>query len=238
MMKQIITEEMKVHEEWYKEAEKMTMEKLPKFLNHLMEDYQHDYGTVCHALSAGALATVHAMNESPGARGGITGFQASCIMWEFIRRFNYKNNKCGLRLQDMDNLLYPQYADKFHTISENVWNAVQKEAAERIKQSEAAHEKYENDLEQYKKDVKEFLIDVKQFEAEHPEYPKYEDNPQFYQHIGAGTLEEHEEYQKKVESGFLFEPRKPYDDSAHPAVIAHWLNIMDGKIPFGLRLEE
>ncbi|MDO5540568.1 MAG: hypothetical protein Q4F83_10950 [Eubacteriales bacterium] len=235
-MKQVITEEMKIHEEWYKEAADMTMEKLPEFLRHLTEDYQHDYGTICHALSAGAVATAWAMDKTPCA--GITGFQAGFVMWGFIQHWQYPHNCCGLRLLDMDNLLYPQYEDKFHTISRDTWEKVQKEAAERIAESRRQHENYLLKMEQYKKEMEQFLVNVKQFELQHPEYPKYEDNPEFYQHLGAGTVEQHEEYQKKVESGFLFEPRKPYDTSAHAAVMQHWKDIVDGKIPFGLRLED
>lgn len=237
-MQQIITEEMGIHKEWYEKAENMTMDNLPEFLRHILEDYRHDYGTICHALSAGSLTAIHAMNRAPGARGGITGFQAGCVMWEFIRNFKYKNNKCGLKLLDMDNLLYPQYADKFHAISRNAWEAVRKEAAERIKQSEAAHEKYEDDMEQYKKDMKQFLIDVRQFEAEHPEYPKYEETPEFYQHLCCGTAAEWDVEHKKEESGFMFEPRKPYDAAAHSDVVAHWKSIVAGNIPYGLKLEE
>lgn len=131
-MEQIITEEMNIHKEWYEQAEKMTMEKLPEFLRHLLEDYWHDYGTICHAMAAGTLATMHAMDNHPGACCGITGFQAGCVMWEFVRHCNYKNNKCGLRMQDMDNLLYPQYDHLFNTISKDTWESVRKEAANLI----------------------------------------------------------------------------------------------------------
>lgn len=235
-MAQVITEEMKIHEEWYREAADMTMEGLPEFLRHLLNDYQHDYGTICHALSAGALATAWAMNRSPGAN--IAGFQAGFVMWGFIRQWRYPHNCCGLRLLDMDNLLYPQYKDEFRTISKDTWEKVQKEAAERIAESNREHENYLYKTELYKKEIKQFRADVKQFELQHPEYPKYEDNPKFYQHVGAGTIEEHEEYQRKVDSRFLFEPRKPYDASACAAVKQHWENIVAGNIPFGLRLEE
>lgn len=48
-----ITEEMNIHEEWYADAENQTMDTLLPFLNHLMNDYNHDYGTIVHALIAG-----------------------------------------------------------------------------------------------------------------------------------------------------------------------------------------
>ena len=140
MEKQTITEEMKVHEQWYREAHDMTLEKLPEFLRHLAEDYQHDYGTICHAISAGAVATAWAMDNSPC--GGITGFQASCIMWGFIQHWSFKNNKCGLRLLNMDDLLYPQYEYKFQTISKKTFEIVQKEAEKLLaEKAETAHPK-------------------------------------------------------------------------------------------------
>lgn len=118
---------MKVHLGWYEEARKQTLETLPTFLNHLMNDYQHDYGTICHALAAGGIATMWAMNNDP--KGGITGFQGGAVMWEVIRYWNYEHNKCGLKLVDYDNMLYPQYDHNFaNTISPGTWKELQKEA--------------------------------------------------------------------------------------------------------------
>lgn len=235
-MKQIITEEMKIHDEWYKQADKMTMMELPEFLRHLTQDYQHDYGTICHALSAGAIATIHAIDNSPC--GGITGFQAGIVMWKIIQEMNYKNNKCGLRILDMDRLLYPQYEHVFNEISQETWKLVQKEAAIRIEENDQRHKKYLHDIQQYEKELERFKIDVKQFESDHPEYPKYEDNQKFYEHIGYGTQDEWDDEHNKEESGFMFAPTKPCDGTAHPDIVNHWKSIVAGNIPFGLRLEE
>ena len=94
------------------------------------------------------------------------------------------------------------------------------------------------EVEKYKRDLDRFKEDVKKFEAEHPEYPKYEDSPKFYEHLGCGTAEEWDKEKEKEESGFLFAPRKPYDGVAHPDVVAHWESIVNGKVPFGLRIED
>ena len=127
MEKQKITEEMGVHKGWYDEAKKETLQTLPFFLSHLMEDYEHDYGTICHAITAGGIATMSAMNNSE--HGGITGFQAGCIMWEFIRHWNHEGNKTGLKIIDFDNMLYPQYNDRFsQVLSKDVWVNIQKQA--------------------------------------------------------------------------------------------------------------
>ena len=114
--------------QWFAEAHEMTLENLPEFLRKLSEDYKHDYGTICHAMTASAVATAWAMNKID--QGGITGFQAGFIMWGFIREWQYSTNEIGLRLLDFDNLLYPQYADKFaNTISPKQHQKLQEKAA-------------------------------------------------------------------------------------------------------------
>lgn len=134
MEKQVIKEADKVQEEWYREAGKMTMDKLPEFLKHLMEDYVHDYGTICHAHAAGAIATMWAMNREP--QGGITGFQAGAIMWEVVRNWSYTDNKTGLKMVNFDNMLFPQYEESFEKkISMEVWENLKKEAALKIQEN-------------------------------------------------------------------------------------------------------
>ena len=127
MEKTQIAEESGIQNDWYAEAKKMKMEELPAFLRKLTEDYCHDYGTICHAVAAGAIAAAYAVNNSDA--GGITGFQASCIMWEFVRHWSKENNNCGLRLIDYDDMLYPQYDERFDkTITPSTWSAIQTEA--------------------------------------------------------------------------------------------------------------
>ena len=54
-------------------------------------------------------------------------------MWDFIQDWLYSNNKCGMRILDYDEMLYPQYEYKFDkTISEETFAELQKEAARRI----------------------------------------------------------------------------------------------------------
>lgn len=234
MEKKAITEEMKLQDEWYKRAKDMKLDDFPEFFRELTEDYAHDYGTVCHAMAAVGLAAMRAFNNS--AVGGITGFQSGAVMWQVIYHMNYENNKCGLRLLDMDNLLYPQYEYKFRTIDSDTWEAVQKEVRNEIYESELEHKQYLEDMERYKHDMKQFETDIKAFELEHPEYPKYAENPEFYKRLVSGTGEELDKEREKEKSGFLFAPRKPYDVAVHPKVVEHWENIMAGKVPFGLKV--
>lgn len=124
--KTAITEEMNLHEEWFKQAQEIeTVEDLAAFVNHVMTDYCHDYGTACHAVAACALAGAWLGAHTEH----ITHFQASFVMWDFIRRWLKPNNKCGLKLIDYDDMLYPQYWDKYEkTMRKEAFEALQKEA--------------------------------------------------------------------------------------------------------------
>lgn len=135
MNKKIIAnEEMHLEKEWFKKAIDQTFETLPDFIKHVMDDYEHDYGTVCHAISACAIAAAWAANSMDGACGGITGFQAGFVMWDFIRQWQHNGNKTGLQIIDWDNMLYPQYAYKFDkTIPKSIWHKIQEQAGENLK---------------------------------------------------------------------------------------------------------
>jgi len=151
-----IKEEDKHQDKWYEDAKKVSMGELTEFLRHLLEDYSHDYGTICHALAAGAIATASAMNKAP--QGGITGFQAGAVMWGFIGHWNYESNKTGLRIIDYDNFLYPQYRNRFQkTISPDIWKALQKQAAVEIEKANDAYTKYLKDKQQYEADLAAFI---------------------------------------------------------------------------------
>jgi hypothetical protein len=120
--KKEITEADLVQVDWYKEAKNQTLESLPDFLNHLANDYVHDHGTGCHAVAAAALGAAWAMN------------QAGCIMWEFIKKWMYPDNKCGMRIIDYDKMLYPQYGEQFtqKTLEKEQWDIMREEAAKLI----------------------------------------------------------------------------------------------------------
>jgi hypothetical protein len=138
MKKTKISESDHLETEWYAEAKKQTLETLPGFLNHLTNDFIHDYGTICHAVTAAAIGAAHAVNSSP--EGGITGFQARCVMWSFIRKWMFENNQCGLRVINYDNMLYPQYEKDFteKTITKSQWDSLQKQAERMIAENKFA----------------------------------------------------------------------------------------------------
>lgn len=136
-----ITEDMHLEKEWFEQAEKQTLETLPQFISHIMNDYIHDYGTVCHAISACAIAAAWAASNEPGSCGGITGFQAGFVMWDFIKQWLKTDNKCGLRLIDYDSMLYPQYGYKFEkTITPETWERLKLQAIKNLEDIEYAHQ--------------------------------------------------------------------------------------------------
>ncbi len=140
--RQAIKEEDGVHLEWYKQAEKVrTPEELAAFAKRLMFDYSHDYGTICHAVAATAIAGAHCIDSDP-YQGGITGFQAGCIMWEFVTHW-MADCKGPMKLMKFENMLYPQYQDKFEkVITKSTWEHLQKTAKENIEKAgeDGAHE--------------------------------------------------------------------------------------------------
>lgn len=140
--RKVISEKMNVHEEWYEEARKedlKTIEDLNKFVNDKMDNYCHDYGTICHAIASSMIATMTTLNNS--RQGGITGFQASCIVQQVLMRAMYHGNKVGIRMLNMDHLLYPQYYHEFEkTITLETWEKLRKTAKENLdNKSENAH---------------------------------------------------------------------------------------------------
>ena len=127
-----ITEEMEEHKKWYKVAhdKDMSLRMLPGFLKHMTEDYTHDYGTIVHALTAGGIATMWSMNRTP--QGGITGFQASCVMWQFIREWMHYEGP--LKLVQYNDMLYPQHRARFDKVlSPKTWAWLQAEAKKHLK---------------------------------------------------------------------------------------------------------
>lgn len=112
-----------------------TMEELETYIEGLC-DQTHDYGTCCYAVSMAAVATFQYMAQY----FGITGFQAGYADMDILRRT--RNMKNGFRILDYDNLLYPQYKDRFPTwdslIDEHIEHLA-KAAQEKLDKFEHAH---------------------------------------------------------------------------------------------------
>jgi hypothetical protein len=164
----VITEAQNVHAEWYEQATKATLETLPEFIRHVMNDYRHDYGTVCHAVAASAIAAAWAADREPN--GGITGFQASAIMWEFIKHWGMQMEG-PLRLIKYEMMLFPQEADRFQkVISQETWEWLQEKARERLAELPA---KREESRAFHEKRLQEFRAALEAGEATEEDAPEY-----------------------------------------------------------------
>jgi hypothetical protein len=118
--------EKQYKEEIYKKASEVkTAEQLTALLKEI-DEFNHDYGTIVYACMAAMTGAFNVVNN--GKQGGITGFQAGCLGWEAVRKFLTMNDG-PVRLQEFNNMLYPQYAENFEkTITPETWEFLQKEA--------------------------------------------------------------------------------------------------------------
>lgn len=134
-MKKAKMSEKKYKEMIFAKAEKVkTKRDLSKLIDEI-SSFGHDYGTIVYGCMAAMKGAFNVVNR--GKSGGITGFQAGCLGWECVREFLMING--AAKLLDYDNLLYPQYADKFEKrISSEVWKDIQKKAKERLKEETLA----------------------------------------------------------------------------------------------------
>lgn len=113
-----------------------TLDDLKNYIEDVEKNYNYDYGVAPRAIAQATLATAWYLAKEMG----ITGFQSSFVMWDFIRYWAYEDNECGLKLVNYDNMLYPQYEYKFNkTISKNIWENLQNQAKKNLKQKQSAH---------------------------------------------------------------------------------------------------
>ena len=135
-----VTEEMHPEKEWFEEACHMKAKDFPAFYEKMVHAYNHDYGTMIHAVAACALAAAWAACSEEDT--GLSGFQAGFVMWDFIKNWTKTGNKCGLRLVDYDDMLYPQYEHKFGKVIDKVtWKSIQEEAKKKIEKEAYACDK-------------------------------------------------------------------------------------------------
>lgn len=90
-----------------------SFEELAEFLKDIKDNYNAGYGGAPRSIAQACLATGWFLSSE----FGITGFQAGCVMWDFICGWSYTNNEVGLQIIDYDNLLYPQYDYKFENFT-------------------------------------------------------------------------------------------------------------------------
>lgn len=129
MKKIAITEEQGIHKEWMARAKKIqNSQELKDFIDELNKKYSHDYGTICHFIAAAAVGAANAVQHGP--QGGITGFQAGCIMWSIIDGWGVWGSG-PKQVIEWENLLYPQYDYKMpRSVTRRTFDHLQKKAKE------------------------------------------------------------------------------------------------------------
>ena len=115
------------------EKERENIKSLDDLMNYSQNDrdnYDIGYDTAPRAIAQAALATSYYLADM----FGITGFQACFVMWDFIKDWSFRGNKCGLKIVNYDDMLYPQYNHKFQkTIKKDTFEALQKAAENNLK---------------------------------------------------------------------------------------------------------
>ena len=128
---------MEKRKELYIKESRQTIETLPAFMEEVMS-MDHTYESIVTAIAMCAVAAAWAANNHPN--GGITGWQASFVMWEFVGHWMNKQDSAGMKLVDFDDMLYPQYNYKFNdrTISASTFEALQEKAKNLLETSKYA----------------------------------------------------------------------------------------------------
>ena len=86
-----------------------SLDDLMNYIQNIRDNYDIGYDTAPRAIAQAALATSYYLADM----FGITGFQAGFVMWDFIKDWSFRGNKCGLKIVNYDDMLYPQYNYKF-----------------------------------------------------------------------------------------------------------------------------
>ena len=133
-------EQTALFKKWRKEAKECTPETVGEFIRKLVTDYCHGYGSIAEALAVAALAGAWAVERSE--QGGLTGFQWGWASLHALTLMQYENSILGIRVQKLDDILFPQYADKFAVITVRKDKAVKiRETAKKMLEEEhGAHE--------------------------------------------------------------------------------------------------
>jgi hypothetical protein len=127
------TEEFKkIKKDWEKEATEQTLDTIPEFINKLMNNYEHDYGTIIHATWAAMSGTFYACDNSE--QGGFSGFQAGFLGWKAVRKFLY-DDEVGMKLLGYKDLIYPQQEYVFTTIPKSIFEKAQEVAKKEIEEN-------------------------------------------------------------------------------------------------------
>lgn len=114
--------DLEIRGKLFERARNMTLKELPDFLDELSK-LPANYNTAVYTVAAAGVAASWAMNDVVG----LSGFQAGCVMWEYMEF--WIGVKAPARLVRYENMLYPQYKNEFDkTFSAETWTWLKQEA--------------------------------------------------------------------------------------------------------------
>lgn len=135
-------------EAWSNEAKTQihTPEDLKKFADKLINHCNNLEGPDFYEETANATASLaHAAVEMCASQFGLTGFQVGCITWGIIDKLILSEHDCGMKLVNYNDMIYPQYEDKFEkTLDKETWKALQEKAKEKYEENENELKKLAN----------------------------------------------------------------------------------------------
>ena len=114
--KKFIKESDNAQEEWYQEARSVKLDQLTPFVTKLLDGYSHDADTITHAMVAGVLATISAMNSHK--EGDIGPSQAHKLLGLFVRK--WANIEGPAKLFSWAGLLHPGNEPQLMVMSPDV----------------------------------------------------------------------------------------------------------------------
>jgi len=178
--KEMSREEINV---WIEKGQNTKIGNFQEFLNDMIENIPVSYGNVVYSTAIASSTIAHILSS----HYGITGFQAGCVQWEWIRQWGIFSSEVGLRMLNYQDMCYPQHESSFTTISKDTFERMQTFCQDRI-------EKSNQDYETYKETLSEWKLKIIEFETK---YPDYKDSPEKYEQFTGGTQEEWNEAQKR-----------------------------------------
>ena len=126
-----------IRDEWYKKAktEIHTPEQLKAFAEEILDKVKSSSEAYNDSSNGTAALALAAMNMLAFIYG-MTAFQMGWVMWQLIDQMVISEHDCGMRLLIYDDMLYPQYEDRFvKTIDADTWGKLREKAAKLVEEN-------------------------------------------------------------------------------------------------------
>lgn len=122
-----------------KGREAKSTEDIFELIEEVKTNFNYNYGVAPRSIAAVCVALANYLSGEMG----LTGFQAGFVMTDFMFGYQYNHNKCGIKILDYDDMLYPQHEQRFDKIiTPHVWECIQRSARKKLSEDKYhAHDK-------------------------------------------------------------------------------------------------